>query len=511
MPEIVLPRPRAHQADKIDHPSRHKILVCGRRWGKTQAGIHCAIVGHGPGRIHKGAIDGASIWIIDQNHPSSTTLWYAVRGTVAPFAKHVSEANRRVHLIGGGTISVKSAVSVDSLVGDISGLDGVVMNEAAKFDPLVWQKAIRPALSDTKGWSFWPSTPEGFNYFHTLYENAQEPGENGEWARWQEASTENKFFDENEIESARKEGLAELLVQQEFYGKFVVLGSGRAFFEFSRAAHLDESAQMDERLGIDLCMDFSSSPPSWLVTQSVVDARERALSEVVVGEILPPGGDPSTRAMLSEFRRRYPQYSGGKRVRVFGEVAGRAVGFSDFETVRAGLPDAKHYVRSVASDEKDRTNAVNAILRDSTGRIRARIHPCCEKLVRDLEGSRNSGASAAMDRRTPGLGKYTSAWGTKLIREYPAVVESIRARTEAGGRWGSRPVDTPEAKRARDLYWTAVRAGKIARPNACEMCGAVGYVEADHRDYSQPLVVTHCCRSCHRRLPPAGGTVSGPR
>jgi len=472
----------------------------GRRWQKTTLGIIAAIGGHGPGKQNIGALAGGNIWIIDQNHPSATSIWLAVREILKPAAKHISEVNRRIVLHGDGAIAVKSAISPNSLVGDIRGLDGVVMNEGAKFAPLVWQKAIRPALSDRRGWSIWPSTPEGLNYFHTLYENA---ADDPDWARWQEASTKNPSFRESEIEASRREGMTELMIRQEYFAEFVLMGAGRTYNEYSADIHTRDFA-LDDTLPLDLCINFGIAPPAWVVTQGDRDMGP----ERVIDEILPSGGDPSVRAFLDAFRTRYPQHARGDNVRVFGEITGKSTGRSDYEQIRAGLSRAKHYVRATPFNEKDRINAVNVMLRDAHGDVRAYVGQDCYRTKRDLEGTRNAEASFRVDHRTPGLGYYAAAWGAKLAYIYPALLETLKA-SRSTGIWGNgaRPQSTPEARKAHQLYWTAVTAGRIVRPSACEQCNTVGPVEADHRDYSKPYDVTHLCKSCHRRMPPAGGTV----
>lgn len=501
MPEIVLPRPRSHQADKLLHPARHKVLACGRRWGKTHLGVHAAICGHGPNLEHIGALQGGSVWVLDQNHPSASTLWYAIRGILRPVAKHISESNRRILLAGGGSVSVKSAVNVNSLVGDIRGLDGVVMNEAAKFDPLVWQKAIRPALSDRKGWSIWPSTPEGLNYFHSLYEYAAHPkteyqdakAGDGEWAGWREPSLANKHWDAAEIEASKREGIAPLLLRQEYFAEFVVMGSGRAYHEFAREDHV-RPVEYDPALPLDLCVSYEFSPSAWLITQGTKG------NERVIAEILPPVGT-STRDYAAEFRRRFPRHAGGDRMRLFGEV-GKGAGYSDFEALRAEFPRVQSMYRNTPYDEKDRVNSVNAVLRNRFAEIGGRIDPSCENTIRDLEGTLNANGSYKIDSRTRGIGHYAAAWGAKLKWLYPAIAETMRAQREERNEWGF-PISDARKRKCYDLYWTAVRQGKIIRPNACEKCGKVGPVQADHRDHDKPYEVTHMCAPCHRAQPAA--------
>lgn len=495
MPDIILPAPGPHMLDKLASPARHKILCMGRRWRKTTLGVIAAVDGHGPrdesGPMYRGALQGANVWIIDQNHPSATTLWYAMRGMLKPIAAHVSEADRRVLLHNGGAVTVKSAANPDSLVGDFRGIDAIVMNEAAKFSPLAWQKALRPALADTKGWSIWPSTPEGTNYFFDLFNaSANLP----DWARWQEPSTANPFFDLAEIEAARKEGMPENLIRSEFYAEFIQSGAGRTYHEFTREDHV-QPFDVDPALPLDLCVSFGIAPAAWLVTQGQA-GRERAIAEIV-----PPSGEASTRAFAQAFRQQFPRWASGQGVRLFGEV-GKGAAPSDFEAIRAEFPKIKPMYQFQPYDEKDRVNATNATLRNRYGDVGGFIAPACERLIRDLEGTRNADASYRVDHKVATLGHYAAAWGAKLLRLYPAIAETVRAVREERNEWGF-PIATPEQKRCYSLYWAAVRRGEIVRPKACEKCGKAGKIEADHRDHSKPLEVTHLCRACHFAAGPA--------
>ena len=63
MAKILLPEPLPHQLDVLRHPARSKVVVCGRRWGKSLLGLIACVEGHGPPDSgYRGAIDGATIW-----------------------------------------------------------------------------------------------------------------------------------------------------------------------------------------------------------------------------------------------------------------------------------------------------------------------------------------------------------------------------------------------------------------------------------------------------------------
>lgn len=64
-------------------------------------------------------------------------------------------------------LEVRSADKPENLVGE--ALDGVIMSEAAKHKKETWEKYIRPALADRRGFADFPTTPEGFNWYYDLW------------------------------------------------------------------------------------------------------------------------------------------------------------------------------------------------------------------------------------------------------------------------------------------------------------------------------------------------------
>ena len=69
--------------------------------------------------------------------------------------------------------------------------------------------------------------------------------------------------------------------------------------------------------------------------------------------------------------------------------------------------------------------------------------------------------------------------------------------------WTSRRVGDRRA-RARHVLTSAVRLGKLAKPDACEQCGAGGQIDGHHHDYALPLAVAWLCRQCHELRHPRG-------
>lgn len=68
-------------------------------------------------------------------------------------------------------VTHNSADHPENLVGE--SLDHAIMSEAAKHKKATWERFIRPALTDRRGSADFPTTPEGFNWVHGLWQLGQ--------------------------------------------------------------------------------------------------------------------------------------------------------------------------------------------------------------------------------------------------------------------------------------------------------------------------------------------------
>lgn len=58
----------------------------------------------------------------------------------------------------------------------------------------------------------------------------------------------------------------------------------------------------------------------------------------------------------------------------------------------------------------------------------------------------------------------------------------------------------PERRKAREAIKSEVRAGRMKKPEHCQICGKIAKrIEAHHHDYFKPLEVIWLCTMCHRR------------
>jgi hypothetical protein len=65
---------------------------------------------------------------------------------------------------------------------------------------------------------------------------------------------------------------------------------------------------------------------------------------------------------------------------------------------------------------------------------------------------------------------------------------------EVQKRWRDK---NKEKRQAHSKAANAQKRNRIIKPDRCESCGSIGYVEKHHPDYSKPLSVQWLCKNCH--------------
>jgi Terminase-like family. len=105
------------------------------------------------------------------------------------------------------------------------------MDEYAFMKEEVWDKIIRPALSDVEGSALFIGTPDGKNHFYQLYTDAADPHVYGtgilEWEAFTFKSVDNPRLSPEEVEAARRK-LSRENFRQEYEASFTE-GSGKIF------------------------------------------------------------------------------------------------------------------------------------------------------------------------------------------------------------------------------------------------------------------------------------------
>lgn len=285
------------------------------------------------------------------------------------WVRKINETELTLELKNGSTISLKGADNYDSLRG--VGLDYLVIDEFASIDPAAFYETLRPTLSDKGGHALFIGTPAGLNWAHDLYNNAEQYPD--EWASFQYTTIAGGNVSPEEVEAARRT-LDERTFKQEYEATFETF-SGRVFYAFERATNVRPWTGEIPR-EIHYGVDFNIDPIC-----SVVAVKTGSTLHIV-DEIKIFGSN--TDELVEEIRTRYP----GRSVICYPDPSGSARktaagGRTDHTILRSAgfrvlAPHSHNAVR-------DGVNAVNALLRSSTGITRLFIDPKCKYVIECLE------------------------------------------------------------------------------------------------------------------------------
>lgn len=211
-------------------PARFKVVVCGRRWGKTEFGKHLSI---------SLADQGKHVWWILPNYPMAVDTWHDIKRT---FNGDYAEKQEQFHIIrthNGGILRIRTASDMESLKG--SGLDHAIFDETASTSKQIWTESIRPSLSDKKGGATFLGTPKGvMNWFYELFGLGLNP-EMPDWECWNLPTWTNPFIDPDEIEQARRL-LPSSLFDQEYGAKFTS-NAGLIYDNFDMSLNVSARAE----------------------------------------------------------------------------------------------------------------------------------------------------------------------------------------------------------------------------------------------------------------------------
>lgn len=203
--DIKLPRPHTGQKEVLDSTARFKVLLCGRRWGKSQVSILISILA---------TINGEHIAYVTPTYQLSKIFFQDIIKLVpVKLIKSANKSDLVITLKTGGTLSFMTGENLSSFRG--RKFHKVIIDEASYIPDLedAWLNSIRPTLTDYKGEALFISTPRGKNYFYTLYLKGLNKEDGFESFHY--STYDNPYIDNSEIDAAKK-SLPESVFQQEY-------------------------------------------------------------------------------------------------------------------------------------------------------------------------------------------------------------------------------------------------------------------------------------------------------
>jgi len=358
------------QQQIVDAPQRFKVVVAGRRFGKTHLAIReLCYHAKDPNR---------TVWYVAPSYRQAKMItWKKLRNTLQDlrWAKKINETELTIELKNGSTISLKGADNYDSLRG--AGVHFLCLDEFADIEPEAFYETLRPTLSDTGGKALFIGTPRGMNWAKDLYDLAEEYPD--EWRSFTFTTVDGGQVPAAEIEAAKRT-MDERTFRQEYLASWETF-SGRVFYAFDRKDHvraftpeLYNNVRLTQNLHVG--MDFNVDNNSAAIAIQAGNVLH------FIDEIKLTGSN--TDEMVDEIRTRYPH----SQITVYPDPAGAqrktsAAGKTDHTILRmAGFTvKAPHSHNPI----RDGVNAVNAKLRNSNGEITLFVDPKCKYCVESFE------------------------------------------------------------------------------------------------------------------------------
>jgi hypothetical protein len=354
-------------------PSRFKVMVCGRRFGKTQ-GLKAEIL--------KEAFTkpGSTVWYVAPTYKQAKRLMWSELKQVIPasFIRKKSEVELIFELWNGSSIALFGVDKPDGLRG--SGVNLLCMDEYQDFKPEIFEKVLYPTLTDRRGRVVVAGTPKSYNLLYDLFMRGyDDEWKKHGWKSWQFVTADNPFIPRDEIEAARK-NLDPKSFEQEYMASFENM-EGKVYYAFDRKLHAKSFLAFNPSLPIWIGQDFNINPMSTVILQPQPNGQVWVVDEIFMK-------NASTQDIAEALENKFYKAELKKRVEVYPDPAGSARGHtrgeSDLDILRQqGF--RKIFYKRKHPLVADRINAVNRLFMTASGETKLFISSHCKELIRSLE------------------------------------------------------------------------------------------------------------------------------
>ena len=193
---IEIPEPHINQEPILESDARFVVLMCGRRFGKSELSQI---------KLITKAIQGEQIAYITPTYKLAKQFYEKLSASLPYPSKDL-----KIYFPNAGMVEFFTGERLDNLRG--RKFHGVIVDEASFISDLEdgWLNSIRPTLTDYKGWALFLSTPRGKNFFYSLFMKGGEPN----WQSFKFTTFDNPYIDKDEIEEARRQLPAPVFEQE---------------------------------------------------------------------------------------------------------------------------------------------------------------------------------------------------------------------------------------------------------------------------------------------------------
>lgn len=391
------------QMEVFKSPHRFKVVVAGRRWGKTQLAKTL---------LSKYArIKNRLVWYVAPSYRmAKQIMWPELLAALpAKWIYKINETTLTITLINKTRIELKGADNPDSLRG--VGVHYLVMDEVQDIDPQAWKKVLRPTLASTGGHALFIGTPKSYNFLYELYIVGQkeENIERGRWRSWQFPTMTSPFIPPEEIQAAMDD-MDEKSFNQEFNASFETM-SGRVYHAFDRKVHTGKY-EFNPALPIWIGQDFNIDPMSSVIMQPQDDGSVWVVDEICLDS-------SNVDEVCDEIEKRYWRYL--NQIIFFPDPAGtqrqHARGETNLDILRErGFKRILH--RKKHPPVADRVNAVNRMFKTASGGSRFFVNEKCTKTIESLEQTVYKEKSSEVDKKAS-MEHMADALGYCIEHQFP--------------------------------------------------------------------------------------------
>jgi len=413
-----------HRGQTLVHksPARFRVLVSGRRWGKTTLDKAEALCEFGtPGLV----------WYLAPTYDMARDLmWDQIRAMVPRvwLEKDPNETRMELETIWGCRFACKSVEHPDKLRG--RGPRKIIGDEFQdwKDGQRTWEEVLLPSLLTSNGSALLTGTPKSFNHLYAAFDKGQRGVP--EWASWQFKTSDAPHIDQAFLAQMRAE-MDPRAYRQEFEASFEAL-AGRAYYAFQRTVHV-APVQLESVPPVCVSFDFNINPATATIGQG------RGLDAWVWREVfVTHAGGEATRAAAMAVKQKLNEAGWKGPIRLYGDPAGKAgktTGPSDHAVIRQVFPNATWCIASTAPHVRDRVAAVNARCETMDGKHHFRIDPTCTHLIADLEQVIFKDNGELDKASNPMLTHISDALGYWIHRDFPFMKRSTVAAITVDNSW----------------------------------------------------------------------------
>lgn len=352
--------------DFLEDKHQGKILVSGRRFGKTMLGLMFLC-------YHEFQPNERRWLVFPTYRQGKMVAWNKLKSIFRGRNCKINEVELSVTLPNGAEISIRGADREDSLRGvslGAKGTNAVVLDEYAYMKPNVLNEIIMPMLAETQANIMICGTPDGVqNHLFEMYNKGQ--NDDPYWKSWQYTTIEGGFIPLEEIEKARQT-LDARTFKQEMEGSFEV-SANRCAYNFDRSLHVKDDLDIPYKKywGIDFGV---ASYMSAVLIAEFVNGDIYVIDEIAMK-------NSNTFELAKAMRGICPS------VECYPDPAGKARTSNSTRSDHMILLDNGFLPisRKKNPTQRDRLNALNKKLKDANGKPSLFIKSKCKMLIRDLE------------------------------------------------------------------------------------------------------------------------------